>query len=151
MGKAELEPGPRSSMRARCKVSFGCGVCLFSLCCFLFLEWNGCLLSWITSLLVSAWGWVEERLPLPSPPPHTPYRNYETHLLPRPDSWMVLYCHPYHPLILKHRDVLVNPGWAGALSFRNILYSTGNQQTPAPRPSRPWVSRLLGKAEKCQV
>ena len=63
---------------------------------------------------------------------------------------MILYCHPYHPLILKHRDVLVNPGWAGALSFRSILYSTGNQQTPAPRSSKPRVSRLLGKAEICQ-
>ncbi len=92
-------------MRARCKVSLGCGICLFFffvVSCFL----SGCLLFWITSLLVSAGGRVEERLPLSSFPHRTLHTGITTpthSVLPRPepDTWMVLYCHPYHPLILK--------------------------------------------------
>ena len=152
-------------MRARCKVSFGCRICLVS---FFAVSFSLCFLSGCHSALdyvFAGFGWGKgggaAAVSLPSPTAHSiqvlRHPPSSHHLLPRPDSlilskhtWMVLYCHPYHPLILKHRDVLVNPGWAGALSFRNILYTTGNQRTAAPRSSRPRVSRLGCKAEICQ-
>ncbi len=73
-------------MRARCKVSFGCGVCFFTfsvVSCFL----SGCL--FVLDYVFAGFGWGEGGGAVAvtlSPPPHIPYRNYDTHLLPRPDS-----------------------------------------------------------------